>query len=171
MVLSEINNLGLDIKNCRGQGYDNEANMRGEECFVKRRILNINPLAFFTTCGCHSWNLVLGYAAAFCTKARLFFGVLQRRNFLVHPIGGNIKYYCQAFGRNQMGMQSGQCKGRPIPIKDIAECLEKLSEISSDPSFCSECSSVQEEILSYEFVLSLVVWYDILVKINLISKV
>jgi hypothetical protein len=77
-VLSEINNLRLDTKNCRGKGYDNDADVRGEESGEKIRTLNINPLAFFTPCGCHSWKLVLGDAAASCTKTRLFYSVLQR---------------------------------------------------------------------------------------------
>ncbi|CAH2226204.1 Hypothetical predicted protein [Pelobates cultripes] len=41
-ILFEIDELGLDIKNCRGQGYDNGANMQGEKSGVKTRILNIN---------------------------------------------------------------------------------------------------------------------------------
>lgn len=44
----------------------------------KTKLININPLAFFTPCGCHSWNLVLSNAAVSCKKARLFFAVLWR---------------------------------------------------------------------------------------------
>jgi hypothetical protein len=55
-------------------------------------------------------------------------------------------------------------------LKDIAECLEKLSEVSSDPTFCSECSSLQEH-LSCEFVISLLVWCCILAIIKLIGKI
>jgi hypothetical protein len=121
---------------------------------------------------------MLADAAASCTKARLFFGVLQRLYTLFSGPTNRWNvlkerahtYYCEALGRNQVGMRVESVKSVRYQLKDTAECLEKLSEISSNPTFCSECSSIQEEILSYEFILSLLLWYDILVKINLISK-
>ncbi|GFT63879.1 zinc finger MYM-type protein 1 [Trichonephila clavipes] len=54
---------GLDIENCRGQGYDNGANMVGINSGVKTRILNRNPKVLSTPCGCHSLNLSFVEAA------------------------------------------------------------------------------------------------------------
>ena len=45
---------------------------------VGTRILNINPRAFFTPCGCHSWNLLLIDAANFSTTAKTFFGFINK---------------------------------------------------------------------------------------------
>jgi hypothetical protein len=53
-IITELKQLGVPLQNCRGQGYDNGANMRGERSGVQRRLLDINPLAFFVPCGCHS---------------------------------------------------------------------------------------------------------------------
>lgn len=72
-IINKLEELGLSLANCRGQGYDNGANMRGEKSGVQRWILNINPLAFFVPCGCHSWNLVLGDVASSCAQAQTFF--------------------------------------------------------------------------------------------------
>jgi hypothetical protein len=134
-------------------------------------------LAFFTTCGCHSWNLALGDAAASCTKARLFFSVLQKMYTLFsgsssrwNVLKERVNITVRPLAETRWGCRVKSVKAVRYQLKDIAECLEKLLEISSDPTFCSECSSIQEQILSYEFVLALVLWYDILVKINLISK-
>lgn len=55
-------------------------------------------------------------------------------------------------------------------LKEIAECLEELSDSSNDSTTASECDSLRNEILSYEFILSLIIWYDLLVKIQFISK-
>lgn len=77
-LLTELETRGLGIKNCRGQGYNNDSNMKGEYRGVITRILEYYPLAFFTPCGCHSWNLLLCDAASSCPKANLFFGILQR---------------------------------------------------------------------------------------------
>lgn len=43
--------LELDIADIRGQGYDNGANMKGKHKGVQRRLLEVNPRAFYTPCG------------------------------------------------------------------------------------------------------------------------
>ena len=68
------------MQNCRGQGYDNGANMVGINKCVRTRILNINPRAFFTPCGCHSWNLLLIDAPNSSTAAKTFFGFINKIN-------------------------------------------------------------------------------------------
>ena len=45
---------------------------------VQKRIIDINPKAFYTPRGCHNLNLVLCDVANFCPKATSFFVVVQR---------------------------------------------------------------------------------------------
>ncbi|GFW91513.1 zinc finger MYM-type protein 1 [Trichonephila clavipes] len=71
-ILQELERNGLDTQNYRGQGYDNGANMVGINKGVRTRILNINPKAFFTPCGCHSWNLLLIDATNSSATAKTF---------------------------------------------------------------------------------------------------
>ncbi|WOG95684.1 hypothetical protein DCAR_0415011 [Daucus carota subsp. sativus] len=101
-----LKSLDLNINDVRGQGYDNGSNMRGKHQGVQKRLLDVNPRAFYMPCGCHSLNLVLSDMANSCVKGKSFFGA------------------CQA--------------------------LYNFS--------------------SFEFILSLVIWHDILHKINLVSK-
>ncbi|XP_047331997.1 uncharacterized protein LOC124935618 [Impatiens glandulifera] len=49
-----LSNLEFAIDDIRGQGYDNESNMKGKHKGVQNRLLEINPRAFYTPCGCHS---------------------------------------------------------------------------------------------------------------------
>lgn len=77
-LLASINRMGLLISDCHGQGYDNGANMKGQSKGVQAHILRLNPCAFFTPCGRHSLNLVLGDTAKSCPKAMAFFGVVQQ---------------------------------------------------------------------------------------------
>ena len=70
--------MELEIDDVRGQGYDNESNMKGKNKGVQRRLLEINPRAFYTPCGFHSLNLVLCDITSSSTKAMSFFGSLQR---------------------------------------------------------------------------------------------
>ena len=53
-------------------------NMKGRHKGVHQRLLEVNPRAFYTPCSCHSLNLVLCDMANSCSKAKSFFGVIQR---------------------------------------------------------------------------------------------
>ena len=68
-----LSGLQLDIQDIRGQGYDNGSNMKGKHKGVQSRLLQVNPRAFYTPCGCHSLNLVLCDMANSCNKAMSFF--------------------------------------------------------------------------------------------------
>uniref|UniRef100_A0A7N0VN82 DUF4371 domain-containing protein n=1 Tax=Kalanchoe fedtschenkoi TaxID=63787 RepID=A0A7N0VN82_KALFE len=78
VLLQELKLLDLDGDNVRGQGYDNGSNMKGRHQGVQKKLLDVNPRAFYTPCGCHSLNLMLCDMANTCSKARDFFGVIQR---------------------------------------------------------------------------------------------
>jgi len=76
VLVSELKNLGLDIDDVRGQGYDNGSNMKGKNQGVQKKLLDVNPRAFYSACGCHSLNLTLCDMAKACAKD--FFGIIQR---------------------------------------------------------------------------------------------
>jgi hypothetical protein len=178
-VLEELKKLGLDIENCRGQGYDNGSNMKGDYKGVKSRILAENPLAFFTPCGCHSWNLLLCDAASSCIKAKCFFGTLQRLYTLFSASSNrwsilknktNISLTLKPLSETRWECRIESVKALRYQLKEIAECLEELSDSTNDSATASECNTLTNEILSYDFILSLIIWYDLLVKIQFISK-
>ena len=77
-LLDMLSHYGLSINNCRGQGYDNGANMAGKKSGLQKRILEINPYAYFMPCGNHSLNLVLCDSAKRETVFYTYFGTLQR---------------------------------------------------------------------------------------------
>jgi len=64
LLLKTLRENKLDIMNCRGQGYDNGANMKGHKKGVQARILALNSKAAFMPCGYHSLNLVISDAAS-----------------------------------------------------------------------------------------------------------
>ncbi|EFN63408.1 Zinc finger MYM-type protein 1, partial [Camponotus floridanus] len=67
VVIKFLNENDISISNCRGQSYDNAANMAGRYNGLQARINDINSLAFFIPCSAHSLNLV-GVQAAESTK-------------------------------------------------------------------------------------------------------
>ena len=52
--------------------YDNGSNMKGKNQGVQKRLLGINPRAYYTPYNCHNLNLVLGDMANSCTRAVSF---------------------------------------------------------------------------------------------------
>jgi len=52
--------------------------MKGKNIGVQKKVLEINPRAFYSACGYHSLNLALCDMAKSCGKAKDFFGIIQR---------------------------------------------------------------------------------------------
>ncbi|XP_022871000.1 zinc finger MYM-type protein 1-like [Olea europaea var. sylvestris] len=142
-LVNALNNLELDIDNIRGQGYDNGANMRGKRKRVQNRLLQVNPRAFYTPCGCHSLNLALCDMATCCTKAKSFFEVESH----VESI-------------RAIRFQAPQ----------IRNALLELARVD-DPKTKSEAECLATyEIENFEFLLGMVIWYEVLNNVNRVSK-
>ena len=57
--LEKATELQLELSDCRGQSYDNGANMKGKHSGVQARMLDINPKAIYVPCANHTLNLVV----------------------------------------------------------------------------------------------------------------
>jgi hypothetical protein len=51
--------------------------MKGKNIGVQKKVLEVNPKAFYSACGCHSLNLALCDMAKSCGKAKDSFGIIQ----------------------------------------------------------------------------------------------
>lgn len=69
--------MQLDISNCRGQCYDNAANMSGTYSGLQARIRQINPLAEWVPCAAHTLNLVGINSVNSCFQTDEFFSLVQ----------------------------------------------------------------------------------------------
>ncbi|KAJ3593508.1 hypothetical protein NHX12_005842 [Muraenolepis orangiensis] len=78
LILDRLQELNIPFEDCRGQSYDNGANMRGKNKGVQARLLELNPRALFVPCGAHTLNLVLADAAKSSLDATGYFGYLQK---------------------------------------------------------------------------------------------
>ncbi|CAN1805610.1 Zinc finger MYM-type protein 1 [Linum perenne] len=176
---NELKSLDLDVDNIRVQSYDNGSNMKGEHSGVQRRLLDINPRAFHTSCASHSLNLTLCDMANSCGKARDFFGVIQR----IYTIFVNSNKRWQILIDNVKGLtlkplSSTRWESRVDSVKairfqivEVREALLQVGEEDNDSKIRSEAKSLaQNELGDLEFIVSLVIWYEILHAVNLISK-
>jgi hypothetical protein len=62
-IIKMLSDLDININYMRVQSYDNGSNMRRKHNGVQKRILDINPRAFYVPFNSHSLNLVVNDAA------------------------------------------------------------------------------------------------------------
>ncbi|KAK9674251.1 hypothetical protein RND81_12G221200 [Saponaria officinalis] len=175
----KLKSLDLDIDNIRGQGYDNGSNMKGKHQGVQKRMLDLNPRAFYTPCACHSLNLTLCDIANTCVKARDFFGTIQR----IYTIFSYSTKRWQVLKNNVKGLtlkplSSTRWESRVDSVKairfqmsEIREALLEVAEVDNDSKIRSEAKSLAtNELGDFEFLVSIIIWYDILSHVNEVSK-
>jgi len=178
VLMKQLKLYKINIENCRGQAYDNGSNMTGRYQGVQTRILNINPRAFFTPCAAHNLNLVLCDAAKNSTIAITFFGIVRRVYTLFSASTYRwsiIQKHCTVFTVKQWSetrweSRINSVKALRFQLSSILNALEEVSETANDLMARSEAVSLSNEIGNYEFILSLVIWYDILTEVNIVSK-
>ena len=77
IILQFLEENGINIENCRGQSYDNAANMSGMYNGVQAIIRERCSVAYYVPCTAHSLNLVGKCAVECCPVAVRFFDLLQ----------------------------------------------------------------------------------------------
>ncbi|XP_074296904.1 uncharacterized protein LOC141627564 [Silene latifolia] len=176
---NELKCLDLDIDNIRGQGYDNGSNMKGKHQGVQKRLLDINPRAFYTPCGCHSLNLTLCDIANSCSQGKDFFAIIQR----VYTIFAHSTKRWNILKDNVSGLtpkplSATRWESRIDSVKAIRfqhvefqEALLEIADVDNDGIIRSQAKSLAlNELGSFEFVVSIVIWYEILYFVNEVSK-
>lgn len=175
---NQLDEYGLKLSNCRGQSYDNGSNMIGLYKGVQSRILQNNPRAFFVPCSAHSLNLVLRDSAKSSTKAITFFGYLGRIYNLFSASTHRwdiFKSHCNLYTVKQWSetrweSRINSVKAIRFQVKNVMHALSEILQTSDDPITKSEALSLLNEVGSFEFLLCLIIWYELLTEVNIVSK-
>ena len=80
-MLSE--NLGLEIGNLRGQGYDGAVNMAAKKSGASSRILKLNDKTLYVHCFNHRFNLVIAKSCNI-QKVRNLMGDIKEISYFFH---------------------------------------------------------------------------------------
>lgn len=178
-LLDELTKRGIPLQNMRGQGYDNGSNMKGKKVGVQKRILDLNPRAFFVPCGSHSLNLVVNDAALSCTAAVNFFNIVQeiynffsgsthRWNILkTHVKNLTVKPLSETRWESRIDALE--------PLRyHIDEVYDAVYEATTDAKMDaygkSTAIGIAKKLTDFRFLCCLTTWYDVLFKINCVSK-
>ncbi|XP_057429853.1 uncharacterized protein LOC130722970 [Lotus japonicus] len=179
VLQDELKSLDLDIFDVRGQGYDNGSNMKGKHQGVQKKFLDINPRAFYTPCACHSLNLTLCDMANSCAKAKDFFGVVQRIYTIFanstkrwQILKDNVKCLTpKSLSSTRWESHVDSVRAIKTQMSDFREALLEVSDKDLDSKIRSEAKSLAtNELGDFEFLIAIIIWFEILSAINVVSK-
>ncbi|XP_062828343.1 zinc finger MYM-type protein 1-like [Anolis carolinensis] len=179
ILLKELEAQRIPLKSMRGQGYDNGSALKGKHVEVQRRILDLNPRAFYVPCGNHSLNLFVNDAALSCSIAADCFSTIQQIfNFfsssmqrwgilLKHVSTLTVKPLCNTRWESRIEAL--------LPLRfHIEEVYDAIYEASKEQKFDTYCRNTAIVLLnrlqSFKFLCCLVTWHGILHKVNMVSK-
>lgn len=178
-LLDILREKNLPLGDMRGQGYDNGANMKGDRAGVQRRIRNLNPRAFFVPCSAHSLNLVVNDMAKSSLQAANFFNIVQKifvffsastlrwAILLKHIKGLTIKPLSDTRWESRIDA----LKPLRFQIDEIYDALLDIyNDVQMDTMVRDEASGLVNQMKKFNFLCSLVIWYNVLNHINPLSK-
>lgn len=173
-IVNKLEKDGLDIKNVRGQGYDNGANMAGIYNGVQAKICQRNDQATYIPCAAHNLNLVCKNAASVNTNMITFFGIVQRiYTFFVKSTSRweklqsvlNITLKGHTDTRWASRANAVNALHQQLPL--VYQVLQSMKDEKS--SQCAEVESILKQI-NFKFLYLLTAWNLILQEVDKINK-
>lgn len=175
-----LKTLNLDISNLRGQGYDNGANMRGKNIGLQKRILNLNPRAFYVPCSNHSLNLIINDAANINHETIGFFTIIQE----LYKLFSSSTYRWDILTKHVDGLTlkplsetrwSSRIDAIKPLFKHLPEVYDALFEIYDssklDEQIKYQAKCLAEKIATLSFICCVRIWHDILNQVNFVNKI
>ncbi|XP_055306523.1 uncharacterized protein LOC129570827 [Sitodiplosis mosellana] len=178
---TELEALGLDLDDMRGQGFDNGAPMKCKNVGVQRRILNQNPRPFFNPCGNHSLNLTVNDAADSTLIGTQYFATVQKiyvflsaatnrwdvlKKHLIPAKAKTPKPLCTTRWSSRINAIKPLCKNSGEIIAALRE-IEDTESFNKDVRF--EAGTLADKI-DFIFICCTCFRYDILSHTNIASK-
>lgn len=180
LVIQLLATAELDVANMRGQGYDNGSNMAGKNIGVQKRISDINPRAFFVPCACHSLNLVLNDAANCSGEVFGFFSIVNelyvffsgstnRWAVLQKHATTSKSIHFKRLSDTRWSSRAAATKCLVVNLPQIYDALLEIHDSTADKKVQHQSKCIAEKICCFKFVLSAIIWHNILTEINKVS--
>ena len=168
---------GLLLSNIRGQSYDNGANMSGKKNGVQRKILDINPRAFYMPCNAHTLNLVVNDAAKCCIEAVNFFGIVQ--SIYVFFAGSTHRWdvllkHLTSRSLTVKPLSETRWEARVAALRilrdELSPVYDALVSLAEDTNLKGvtgtktreEAQAIAGKLLDFKFLVAVVIWYKVL---------
>lgn len=172
----------IDIKNCRGQCYDNANNMAGKYTSLQTRIRDVNELATFVPCGAHGLNLVGKNAVAENPIAATFFNLVEKTyeyfvysSYRWHELNTQLTETDEIMLKRASGTR---WSAKNDAIRALCSCFLKIILVLN--SFISEKSTQDnnskavakgliKKLCRFENIFMLVMWKEVLSKFHRVN--
>ncbi|XP_021967554.1 uncharacterized protein LOC110862873 [Folsomia candida] len=178
MIITQLKQDRIDIKKCRGQGYENGSNMSGIYKGVQARIKLINPMATYIPCAAHSLNLVGKNAASKSASAKLILGQVQ--NLYVFFSSSTIRWsamkkFCKLTLKSQSNTRwSSKALAMRCIYEEFDGICEALLELAHSDQVnaqtVAEAIAHFKQIFNFKFLLGITIWSKILSSINVANE-
>ena len=173
LILETLKEYGISIDDCRGQGYDNAANMSGKYNGVQQHISSVNPLCLYSPCGCHSLNLCGVDSASSCIEAVTYFGMVQTiyNLFSSSPQRWQIlqrNISCSLHGLSGTRWTDRVASVRPFAayLPSLKVALQQLLTLNLTPRTTTEVNGAIKYVSSFTCLVISSVWLKVLVAID-----
>ena len=173
-ILEKIKNDGLNLEDCRGQGYDNAATMAGIHTGVGKRISDIHPKAVFVPCTNHSLNLAGVHCAEKVVNAVTFFGTIEklyvfcsgsthRWHILMSRVNKSVKRICET----RWSSKHDAVDAVATNTEGFVESLEELRDGDFETAETKgDAGNLLVNMMSYSFFSYLHFWSHLLKEID-----
>ena len=177
LICKVLEEQGIDLQNCRGQGYDNGSNMAGIYRGAQAVVLQKNPQAIFSPCSAHSLNLCGVHAAESSVIVKSFFGNIQKlyNLFSSSPARSKILHETAHVSLHKMSVTRWSARIEAVkPLtkrpREILNALSRLREELDLPAdICNEVDCLAQWLQSFQYVLLATFWFKSLQAINDVS--
>ena len=178
LILDTLKKFGIPVAHCRGQGYDNAANMSGKYNGAQQHIFAENLLCLYSPCACHSLNLCGADAAACCKEAVTFFGMVQTVYNLFSSSPQRWSILQESIGSSLHGLSGTRWTDRVASVRPfvahlpgIRSALEQLHTLNLTPKTATEVNGAIKYCSSFVCILMSAIWLKILVAIDLRNQI
>ena len=176
-ILKTLKTHEIDIKDCRGQSYDNASNMSGIYKGVQARITAINPLAEWIPCAAHFLNLVGSNSIDSNPIAgQLFLNLQALYNFFKDSnkrwdfLHKKLLLTIKNLSVTRWSARYDACKTLAQSFQIILNVLLEISKNNKEKSKTrSEAKGLYDKLNCLEICFMSLVWYDILERFNTVS--
>ena len=175
-----VNKCGLSILRCRGQSYDNAANMSGKYNGMQKKILEHCKYATYIPCTAHSLNLVGRSAVDSCVFAVNFFSNVQAvyRFFVSSTHRWNVlkqntkdKNVVKSLSETRWEAHAAATSALYDSYEEILNALFEIADDNSQKGdTIKEANNIAEKMQELEFAFMLCFWCEILIKFRNTSQ-
>ncbi len=125
------------------------------------------PYSYFMPRGCHNLNFTPGDMGKFIYISLIFAGSPKRWEILKVKV---LSLPIKPLSETRWECHVESVKAICYQTSDIRDALLEVAEDYSNPKIKSEAKSPANDLQSFEFIMSIVIRYDILFAVNTVSK-